>query len=318
MKELVQNSKEWQEWRHKGIGASDANIIMGVSRFKTPAQLLAEKQGEVVLDSEQTFITQKGHKLEDIARKKLELETFLDWEPKLMEHKDEPRFRCSLDGYNESMNAIWECKYMGLEKYTTLKNSSLKPIERIPSEYWPQLMHQVMVSDAAEVRFTGIVDHRVDKTLEKGKTDQYTLVFGIGDEHYKYITDELLPKLTAFLHKMETKGEIELGEDDTMQVKDSSLSKKLTAYKNTKKKLDEWAAKEKDLKKEIFDMAGKIHNRVECNGHKVTVTMSENKTVPDVDKYLKENKIDLIQLGYTKIQKGKQTKKITLKKETKK
>ena len=43
--ELVQGTREWLEWRHKGLGASDASTIMGENRFKSAAQLLQEKRG---------------------------------------------------------------------------------------------------------------------------------------------------------------------------------------------------------------------------------------------------------------------------------
>ena len=41
---IEQQSPEWFEWRKTGITASDMPIIMGVSPYKTPWQLWAEKQ----------------------------------------------------------------------------------------------------------------------------------------------------------------------------------------------------------------------------------------------------------------------------------
>ena len=43
MKELVQQSEEWLEFRRSRIGASDAPIIMGVSPWKTHYKLWVEK-----------------------------------------------------------------------------------------------------------------------------------------------------------------------------------------------------------------------------------------------------------------------------------
>src|SRR5437868_10509460 len=42
--ELQQGTRDWREWRHKGIGSSDASIIMGESKFKRPWDLLQEKR----------------------------------------------------------------------------------------------------------------------------------------------------------------------------------------------------------------------------------------------------------------------------------
>jgi len=35
---LEQGTQAWREWRHNGIGASDASTIMGENRFKSAAQ----------------------------------------------------------------------------------------------------------------------------------------------------------------------------------------------------------------------------------------------------------------------------------------
>ena len=43
--ELRQGTQEWLEWRHNGIGASDASTIMGESRFNSTAGLMKEKRG---------------------------------------------------------------------------------------------------------------------------------------------------------------------------------------------------------------------------------------------------------------------------------
>ncbi len=63
---LEQGSEAWREWRHKGIGASDAPTIMGEVPFKnakTTAQLLQEKRGPVP-DFTQNAAMAKGTELE--------------------------------------------------------------------------------------------------------------------------------------------------------------------------------------------------------------------------------------------------------------
>lgn len=315
MTELIQNTPEWLAWRKNGIGASEANIIMGVSKFKTPLELWKEKVDPTPPKDESNFITDKGHALEDIARKNYEFETFLDWKPKLAEHSEEPRFRASLDGWNDTKNSTWECKYMGLDKYKNLRNRNLPIRERVPEEYWPQLMHQVMVTNAEQIRLTGIVDHKVKKELLKGETEQFTLGIKVTEEHHQYIKNELVPRLFEFLVCVDSKTRPVSNRDDVILSKDADLSKLLTKYKNIKTKVDKLAKEEKDLKKQIFAISLKIHNKVECKGHKISESISEDKTVPDYEKYLKEKDIDLIELGYTKITKGRKTQRITFKKE---
>ena len=45
--ELKQGTRERLEWRHQGIGASDAPTIMGENPWKTAPELLHEKCGPV-------------------------------------------------------------------------------------------------------------------------------------------------------------------------------------------------------------------------------------------------------------------------------
>ena len=307
---MIQNTKEWMEWRHFGIGSSEAPIIMGVSKFKTPLELWKLKINPTPPKDEKNFIHDKGHNLERIARSNYELRHFIDWKPKLVICESEKRFRASLDGWNDELKAVWECKYMGLKKYEKLKNSDLEIRERIPEEYWPQLMHQVMVTGCEEIHFTGIVDHIVLKSLEKGQTEQFDLVFKIDHTHVEYIEKKLLPKLVDFLDAIDNKREPSLMEGDFYVSQDKKLGQLLIRYKALKNKLNDFSKKEKELKKEIFEISLKLHNRVKFKDFKIVETVSNDKEVPDYEKYVKENNLDLINLGFVKKIKGRKVQKI--------
>ena len=78
--ELKQNTPEWHQFRSEGIGASEANIIMGASKFKTPRELWFDKvYGQRKEEKEYNFITEKGHKLEAKARPLFEMEMDADF-----------------------------------------------------------------------------------------------------------------------------------------------------------------------------------------------------------------------------------------------
>lgn len=310
---MIQNTEEWKKWRHAGIGASESPIIMGVSRFKTKKELWAEKINPTPPKNEENFIHKKGHELERIARNNYQLQTFDDWAPKLAVHSENEKIRASLDGWNNRRQAIWECKYVGLEKYEKLKNTKLTPRERIPEDYWPQLMHQVLVTGAREIHFTAIVDDKVLKTLKPGETEQYNFFFPVTDAHKEYIEKELLPEILKFIHCVETKTEPALSSDDEVLIKDSELSKLLTKYKKTKNKLSELEKEEKALKEEIFSITLKTHNRVLCNGCKITETISADKEAPDFEAYVKAYGLEdaVINNGFIKKTKGRKTRKIS-------
>ena len=64
--ELDQDTEQWLEWRHTGIGGSDASTIMVENRFKSPAQLLYEKKNHI--DEPANEAMAEGKRLEPHAR----------------------------------------------------------------------------------------------------------------------------------------------------------------------------------------------------------------------------------------------------------
>ncbi len=39
--------EEWLYWRNKGIGGSDASVICGINKYKSPSELWMEKTGMI-------------------------------------------------------------------------------------------------------------------------------------------------------------------------------------------------------------------------------------------------------------------------------
>ena len=67
--DLNQRSEEWLKWRAMGITATDIPVILGLSPYKTPWQLWAEKIGRInPPDLSGNPNIQRGVKLEDEAR----------------------------------------------------------------------------------------------------------------------------------------------------------------------------------------------------------------------------------------------------------
>ena len=61
--------KEWLEWRRKGVGGSDASIILGISPFATARDLYYDKLNVVSYkdDADIWVALQIGHLLEDLV-----------------------------------------------------------------------------------------------------------------------------------------------------------------------------------------------------------------------------------------------------------
>ncbi len=65
----------WLEARRSGIGASDAAIILGVSKWKSPLQLFAEKTGLADVTEDEKDWLRWGHRLEPVIADAYEEET---------------------------------------------------------------------------------------------------------------------------------------------------------------------------------------------------------------------------------------------------
>ena len=144
---MEQNTKEWLEWRNKGIGASDAPIIMGVSPWKTPYKLWLEKTtGQSEFSG--NVATERGHALEDQARRCAEKQLSRLFLPRCSEHQKYPWMRASLDGISMD-GEILEIKCPYKPEHPSSDHHSAKQGE-IPKKYYPQLQHQLEVTGAVK------------------------------------------------------------------------------------------------------------------------------------------------------------------------
>ncbi len=142
------NEQEWLQWRRKGIGASDAPIIMGASPWTTPYQLWREKVfGEGL--SQENEATLHGKKYEEAALQWLENETGEFFFPQIrMEHPILTWMRATLDG-RALDGTICEIKC----PYNLKNHEEVKKTRRIPEKYIWQLYHQLEVSGEKEIIF---------------------------------------------------------------------------------------------------------------------------------------------------------------------
>lgn len=146
---LEQGSEAWREWRHKGIGASDAPTIMGENPFKnakTPAQLLQEKRGPVP-DFTQNAAMAKGTELEPEARRRYIAKTDRDVRPACVQSTRYEWLRASLDGLSINNDAVVEIK-CGKSAW----NKALESPD-IPVYYYGQLQHILAVTGLGSIDY---------------------------------------------------------------------------------------------------------------------------------------------------------------------
>lgn len=142
-------NKAWHDWRRRGIGASDAPIIQGVSPYTTLRELWRQKKGLPPLKEKSTFIMDRGNLLEPIARSRYELMYGIEMKPENFEHADPAFniFRCSMDGSNRALRRGLEIKYVGQKDWEGICAGI------VPGRYVPQIQHQFFVTGFDEIDF---------------------------------------------------------------------------------------------------------------------------------------------------------------------
>jgi putative phage-type endonuclease len=144
--ELQQQTDEWREWRHNGIGASDAFTIMGENRFKDAAELLQEKRGPA-RDFGQNEAMAQGIEREPEARRRYIAKTGRDVGPACLQSTRYDWLRASLDGLATSHDAVVEIK-CGDSNYRRVSQSGC-----VPDYFRGQLQHILAVTGFDSVDF---------------------------------------------------------------------------------------------------------------------------------------------------------------------
>ena len=292
---ILQNSKEWDELRAKKLGASDVNIIMGVSEFMTPYQLWMQKTGRTKRQESENFIQNKGHKKEVKARARFEFLTDREWPPIVAIHSDYDFFMASLDGYNEELGENLEIKFFGKEDFENLVAG------KVPDKYFPQIQAQMAVTGAEVCHLAGINEE--DRV--------FPLQVPIDVE---YIQNKMYPAIFAFQECIEKGIAPELCDRDVIDLSgNEKLKELLEEYESISSSKKAYEEKEEELKKAIFAIAKAPCNV--CNGIKVTNGKPSEKKEVDIAKIAEDFKVDLAK--YTTIKVGSGQRKITFPKKEK-
>lgn len=150
--DYVKDTSQWHALRGKGIGGSDAGIVMNVSNYKTPYQLWEEKTGKV----DKPFITneaiEKGNALEPLMfelfkvyySKEYEV---IDTKNISLSSKQFPFLRANLDGAlierDTNKKGILEIKSSTIQNSGMLKKWNN---DDLPITYYFQCLHYLYVT----------------------------------------------------------------------------------------------------------------------------------------------------------------------------
>lgn len=134
-----QGTESWREWRHNGIGASDAAAILGENRFSSITELMLEKCSPP-RDDKQSVAMAVGTRLEPRARQLYVAKTGLEMRPACLQSNRLDWLRASLDGLTLSNDAAVEIK-CGKSAYRSTYQT-----RAVPNRYYGQLQHILAVT----------------------------------------------------------------------------------------------------------------------------------------------------------------------------
>ncbi|OUN37889.1 hypothetical protein B5G28_09940 [Faecalibacterium sp. An77] len=134
---------DWLDYRKQGIGGSDAAVVCGISRYKSPVELWMEKTGRMP-DQEAGEAAYWGTQLEGLVRTEFTKRTGIQVEHRmeLLRSDEHPFMQANLDGtcvHPEFGPCIFEAKTASAFKAGEWEDG-------IPDEYFLQVQHYMAVT----------------------------------------------------------------------------------------------------------------------------------------------------------------------------
>lgn len=135
--------EDWLEYRKLGIGGSDASVVCGISRYKSPIELWMEKTNQLSYQ-ETGEAAYWGTQLETLVRDEFTRRTGIEVNhaSQLLQSEEHPFMLANLDGTCEHPNfgtCVFEAKTASAYKSDEWDDS-------IPDEYQLQIQHYMAVT----------------------------------------------------------------------------------------------------------------------------------------------------------------------------
>jgi len=139
--------EKWLEYRRLGIGGSDASVVCGVNKYKSPIELWMDKTGQQPHD-EAGEAAHFGRLLEPIVRAEFTRRTGIEVIPvnQILRSRDYPFMLANLDGvcrHPDYGRCVFEAKTANAFKAGEWENDA------VPYEYVLQVQHYMAVTGYA-------------------------------------------------------------------------------------------------------------------------------------------------------------------------
>ncbi|MED1201978.1 YqaJ viral recombinase family protein [Heyndrickxia acidicola] len=174
---------QWLEERTKGIGGSDAGIILGLNKYRTTFELWLEKTGQVTpqeLDNEAIYW---GNEMENVVAKEFEKRT----EKKvrrsnfMYSHAEYPFITANLDRIVVGESAILECKTASAYIAKEWED------DEVPDAYLVQVQHYLGVTGKQKGYIAVLIggNHFVWKEIERDE-ELIQIIFNAEKHFWEY------------------------------------------------------------------------------------------------------------------------------------
>ncbi|MFB7302582.1 YqaJ viral recombinase family nuclease [Heyndrickxia sporothermodurans] len=139
---LEMTRQEWLQERTKGIGGSDAGIILGLNKYRTAFELWLEKTGQVEpieIDNEAIYW---GNEMENVVAKEFEKRTDKKVRRSnfMYSHPNHPFIKANVDRLVVGESAVLECKTASAYLAKEWKE------DEVPDTYLVQVQHYLGVT----------------------------------------------------------------------------------------------------------------------------------------------------------------------------
>lgn len=134
---------DWLEYRKQGIGGSDASVVCGISRYKSPVELWMEKTNQIPCQ-EAGEAAYWGTQLEAMVRTEFSRRTGVEVKrvSQLLQSEEHPFMLANLDGVCEHPD-LGTCVF---EAKTASAYKAGEWDDTIPDEYMLQIQHYMAVT----------------------------------------------------------------------------------------------------------------------------------------------------------------------------
>lgn len=184
MKTNEMTREQWFEERRKGLGGSDASVILGVNPWRSAFDLWLEKTGEYIQDvsNEKMYW---GNVLEDVVAKEFSKRTGKKVRRKnvMIQHPDHEWMIANVDRVVVGEKAILECK-------TT---SAFNQWDSVPHYYYAQVQHYLAVMNFDMAYLAVLIGGQQYKDFDIPRNDEYIEALIQAEEQFWHLVQTKEP-----------------------------------------------------------------------------------------------------------------------------